>query len=65
MIKAKYIGRDIPENSLFYGKNYEIKTFCRGNCLEVSYGDRFRKKVKFNSLESFLKNWKIVGVYHG
>lgn len=67
MIKAKYIGVD--NDLLQHGKVYEIKTHCikwEGKSkLEVCFGERFRYRVLFDSLEKFLKFWRIVGVYHG
>ena len=67
MIKAKYIGVDNP--LLQSGKAYEIKTKCISAKgvpkLEVSFGERFRYCVRYKDLETFLKYWKVVGVYHG
>ena len=59
MIKARYIG---VECELQSGKVYPIKTRCTGNKLVVSVR---AYKFEYNSLEEFLKRWKVEAVYHG
>lgn len=67
MIKAKYTG--VSNDLLVSGRNYEIKTqaiIWNGKPrLRVAFGERFRYQLHYPSLEVFLKNWRIVGVYHG
>lgn len=60
MIKARYIGVD--NELLQSGKVYPIKTRCTGNKLVVSVRVY---KFEYNSLEEFLKRWKVEAVYHG
>lgn len=57
MIKARYIG---VECELQSGKVYPIKTRCIGNRLVVSVR---AYKFEYNSLEEFLKRWKVEAVY--
>lgn len=57
MIKAKYLGMDMGR--LESGKVYRISTRCTGNRLLVS---SLGNKKEYSSLESFLKEWKIVTV---
>lgn len=59
MIKARYIG---VECELQSGKVYPIKTRCTGNKLVVSVR---AYRFEYNSLEEFLKRWKVEAVYHG
>ena len=59
MIKARYIGAECELQS---GKVYQIKTRCTGNKLVVSVRVY---KFEYNSLEEFLKRWKVEAVYHG
>lgn len=59
MIKARYIG---VECELQSGEVYPIKTRCTGNKLVVSVRSY---KFEYNSLEEFLKRWKVEAVYHG
>lgn len=59
MIKARYIGAECELQS---GKVYPIKTRCTGNKLVVSVR---AYKFEYNSLEQFLKSWKVEAVYHG
>lgn len=66
MIKARYIGVD--NELLQSGKVYKIKTLTtmwNGKPrLRVCFGERFRYRVHYGSLESFLKYWKVEAVYH-
>lgn len=59
MIKARYIGAECELQS---GKVYPIKTRCTGKKLVVSVRVY---KFEYNSLEEFLKRWKVEAVYHG
>lgn len=54
-----YIGAECELQS---GKVYPIKTRCTGNKLVVSVR---AYKFEYNSLEEFLKRWKVEAVYHG
>lgn len=60
MIKAKYMGVDCEE--LEAGRVYKISTRCTGGSLVVSCRN---VKLPYHSLEQFLKEWKVVAVYHG
>ena len=65
MIKARYTGVD--NDLLQSGKVYEIKTssiMWNGKpMLRVSFGERFRYCNHYNSLERFLKHWRVEAVY--
>lgn len=66
MIKARYLG--VSNELLQHGKVYEIKTHTilwNGKpMLRVSFGERFRYCNHYNSLERFLKHWRVEAVYH-
>lgn len=67
MIRARYIGVD--NELLTNGRSYEIKTVTtmwNGKPrLRVAFGERFRYWVHYDSLEKFLKSWRVEAVYHG
>ena len=59
MVKAKYLGYKCEE--LESGKVYKISTKCIGGSLVVTCRG---SKLLYGNLEQFLKEWKVVGVYH-
>lgn len=60
MIKAKYLGIDNGE--ILAGRVYKISTRCTGDKLVVTVRSQ---KLRYSSLEQFLKEWKVEAVYHG
>lgn len=67
MIKAKFLGVD--NGILKSGKDYEIKAYCvicdGKPKLRVIYGKQIKYKAHYESLEEFLKSWRVKGVYRG
>lgn len=60
MVKAKYLGYKCED--LESGRVYKISTRCTGGSLVVSCRGN---KLKYSSLEQFLKEWRVEAVYHG
>lgn len=64
MIKARYIGIDCQR--VLSGKVYNISTYCERDKLRVVVkGKNFHYTFTYNSLEKFLKDWKVEAVCHG
>lgn len=63
MIRAKYLGVDCQR--VHKNECYEISTRCKGDYLVVlTEGKGFKYTFSYNSLEQFLKEWKVEAVYH-